>query len=1196
MVGDDPRRLPSAQAHEKAADPSSSIVPEVYSTDDAKPKAWACSQMAWFIAGIALAFMAITLIGAFAARVMNTAQSAGSGVNVSADTSNVQENSLTKVGELFPTIIVDKPAADTRNYQYATLANGLKVVNVQDTSTTQAAYSVGVDAGSLDDPEELPGLAHFCEHMLFLGTKKYPEPSGFDKFIGEAGGYNNAYTAEEHTVYYAEVAVSSADETLSRFADFFRAPLFNETYVAKEVQAIDSEHAKNVQDQDRRVFEIFSSLTNPKSPLNMFGTGNVETLETRPKQKGLDPVAELKAWFKAHYCPSRMRLATFGPQSLDQQLMGASKEFGDIPAGSPECQKPRRSWADPPPWTKAQLGKLIAIQGITPQSEMWIHFPLPDLQAYFKSNPVHYMNYVISYGGERSLSRLLQDSLGVIGRLSFIGYGGSYGYDLFVVVRLTEAGRSHYEQVLDVIFAYLAKLSSVGVDESLYTSLANVSKLEWNWSAAEKPANTVSGLAESMFSLPPKDLLSGNSRIDEVNTTLVQSLLKLMRPGNMNIAVVDPNANSTLFQGNNVQTLEHYGAEFTVAELASQLPGAKQRWQAWLDAGAAGGDSVKAALNGLIESLKKAKLYNTSYVEPMIPMKIEGVPSSLNTGNMEAAPAKDFAVVEKLFGQSPTRLGDKPVAVGKNTKDTNDVEDPQLWYRSGWVAKSPKVDLTLDLTVPRGPDSWEVPALDSLRLQLYGSLIGEEITPKMYDLSMTGVNYDIGFSPHTITFSFSGFAPMIPTLMDRVLAEFDRGVNVSDLARYNRLVTKVKQNLATYSDMPSSYAMADRTLLIMPGMRSREEQLQALTHVTAKSVASSVEDLLLPKKLATTALVMGNIDQESSEAAIMKIYHRVQGWPGANASLGKDEQVRRFTPVVKPSKPLEVRRLNQRPGDPNDAVVLTFLVGVSTVESRVILALISSVLQNVAYTELRTNRQLGYVVDAGVSPLSNVQFMSAIVQGDKQKADDVEGAIQYVYMDLMPNTLKIMSDAEFTAHCKSLEQELLQPPTTIDEEQSHFWHTISEGGDCVKLKDEMYEFLKSGEVTKETLVKTYNDIVFPKEGVRTKIMVKHFADRVPPRPTKAESRVIWKKNGVPDSAFSLLEKEYDATMVLEKATSEDRMAVIKDGSYYPTDLHCTRAKPQTGAALAKDGAAVSLVERGVREGTLVADEYLSGSY
>merc|ERR1719379_513944 len=123
--------------------------------------------------------------------------------------------------------ITNKPPLDKRNYEYAKFTNGLEVVAVQDADTVSSGFSVAVEAGSYMDPKELQGLAHFCEHMLFLGTAKYPEATGFDNYLQMHGGMNNAYTSTEATVYYAQLDKAGFEGGLDRFADFFRAPLFD---------------------------------------------------------------------------------------------------------------------------------------------------------------------------------------------------------------------------------------------------------------------------------------------------------------------------------------------------------------------------------------------------------------------------------------------------------------------------------------------------------------------------------------------------------------------------------------------------------------------------------------------------------------------------------------------------------------------------------------------------------------------------------------------------------------------------------------------------------------------------------------------------------------------------------------------------------------------------------------------------------
>ena len=66
------------------------------------------------------------------------------------------------------------------------------------------------------DPDEYPGLAHFCEHMLFMGSGKYPDENDYEKFIAENGGSTNAFTFEDYTTYYHDIAPDALVPSLDR--------------------------------------------------------------------------------------------------------------------------------------------------------------------------------------------------------------------------------------------------------------------------------------------------------------------------------------------------------------------------------------------------------------------------------------------------------------------------------------------------------------------------------------------------------------------------------------------------------------------------------------------------------------------------------------------------------------------------------------------------------------------------------------------------------------------------------------------------------------------------------------------------------------------------------------------------------------------------------------------------------------------
>ena len=117
------------------------------------------------------------------------------------------------------------------------LPNGLKVVVIHDATTDKAACSLNVNIGSMADPPEFLGLAHFCEHMLFLGTEKFPTENAYSSFLSEHGGYSNAFTSSSDTNYYFDVAPDHLEGVLDRFCEFFYSPLFNQSCTDREINA-----------------------------------------------------------------------------------------------------------------------------------------------------------------------------------------------------------------------------------------------------------------------------------------------------------------------------------------------------------------------------------------------------------------------------------------------------------------------------------------------------------------------------------------------------------------------------------------------------------------------------------------------------------------------------------------------------------------------------------------------------------------------------------------------------------------------------------------------------------------------------------------------------------------------------------------------------------------------------------------------
>lgn len=155
---------------------------------------------------------------------------------------------------------VEISPSDTREYKHIVLENCIEILLVHDPTTEKSSACCDVKVGSMSDPPEMQGLAHFLEHMLFMGTEKYPVENAYSAFLNSHGGYSNAYTGQENTVYYFDVQSDFFQEALDLFSSFFVCPLFTPSGTMREVTAVDSENTKNLQADNWRQYQLLKRL------------------------------------------------------------------------------------------------------------------------------------------------------------------------------------------------------------------------------------------------------------------------------------------------------------------------------------------------------------------------------------------------------------------------------------------------------------------------------------------------------------------------------------------------------------------------------------------------------------------------------------------------------------------------------------------------------------------------------------------------------------------------------------------------------------------------------------------------------------------------------------------------------------------------------------------------------------------------
>ncbi|MFB0999316.1 MAG: insulinase family protein, partial [Colwellia sp.] len=218
---------------------------------------------------------------------------------------------------------------DTKQYKPLTLSNGLRVLLIHNEQTHKSAAALAVNVGHFSDPKDREGIAHFLEHMLFLGTKPYPDGSEYQKYISQHGGSNNAWTATEHTCFFFDIHHQHFTHALDRFSQFFISPLLSKEFVEKERQNVDAEFKLKLKDDIRRLYDVHKETINQEHPFSKFSVGSIDTLADR---KESDLTIEIRDFFNQHYRANIMTLVLEGPQTLDELSTLAIAKFTDIKA------------------------------------------------------------------------------------------------------------------------------------------------------------------------------------------------------------------------------------------------------------------------------------------------------------------------------------------------------------------------------------------------------------------------------------------------------------------------------------------------------------------------------------------------------------------------------------------------------------------------------------------------------------------------------------------------------------------------------------------------------------------------------------------------------------------------------------------------------------------------------------------------
>ena len=446
----------------------------------------------------------------------------------------------------------EKAASDKSEYRTLTLDNGMRVALLSDPNLNISSASVAVKIGSMGDPEERQGLAHFLEHMLFLGTEKYPEEGDYSKYLRGNGGYSNAYTGLELTNYHFEVAHHAFEGAIDRMAQFFIAPLFTEEFTEREMNAVDSEFERNLERDVWRNQQIRRYLSDPDHPYSSFSTGNLDTLTGIERHEFID-------FFKKHYSANQMGLALTGSASLDQMETWVREYFSPVKNFANERTVYPVRFLQP-----IEATRVVFIEPVQDMQDLWMTFNIPSMRHRYAGKAGELLAYVLGYEGQGSLlSKLKEEGLATTVYASPNDTTDDFGI-LYAGASLTPKGIENYERVLELFYGYFELLRNSPYPAHLFAEQAFMARLDELYKDKGEGANRAVDLANAALNFPLEDAPRIDYIWDQPDEAGYFELLDNLQPENVLALII----------GKGVPTDSkepYFGAEYSYVERNDEL-------------------------------------------------------------------------------------------------------------------------------------------------------------------------------------------------------------------------------------------------------------------------------------------------------------------------------------------------------------------------------------------------------------------------------------------------------------------------------------------------------------------------------------------------------------------------------------------------------------------------------------------------
>lgn len=429
--------------------------------------------------------------------------------------------------------IIRKSEHDPRQYQAIRLDNGMTVLLVSDPVAPKSLAALTLPIGSLDDPDQQLGLAHYLEHMVLMGSTHYPQPDNLAEFLKKHGGSHNASTASYRTAFYLEVENASLEPAVDRLADAVAAPLLDPVNADRERHAVNAELTMARSRDGLRMAQVGAETLNPAHPASRFSGGNLDTLKDKPDSKLHQALLD---FYHTHYSANLMKAVIYSNKTLPEMASIAAKTFGRV--ANHNASVPAISV---PVVTAEQQGILIHYVPAQPRKQLKIEFRIANNSDRFRSKTDTLISYLISNRSKNTLTDWLQKQ----GLADGVNAGADPMTDrnggvFAITASLTDKGLAQRDEVVAAIFSYINLLREQADDKRYFDEVSHVLALDFRYPSITRDMDYIEWLADTMLRVPVEHTLDAPYLADQYDVAAIKARLDQMTPQQARIWYISP--------------------------------------------------------------------------------------------------------------------------------------------------------------------------------------------------------------------------------------------------------------------------------------------------------------------------------------------------------------------------------------------------------------------------------------------------------------------------------------------------------------------------------------------------------------------------------------------------------------------------------------------------------------------------------